>query len=124
MSKKRIYKKHLEKGRFYIHNDRHGGHPSYLFRKRDKKNYYLVIIFTSSPGPKRTKLKKSIEPMKIKTSFVHNSPTIAKRRDLGSKNLVGLKKAKMINHLLKILAIKNDSQKPTKDFYMRTIYWY
>lgn len=106
MSKKRIYKKHLEKGRFYIHNDRHGGHPSYLFRKRDKKNYYSVIIFTSSPGPKRTKLKKSIEPMKIKTSFVHNSPTIAKRRDLGSKNLVGLKISKDDKPLVKIIGNK------------------
>ena len=106
VSKKKIYKKHLEKGRFYIHNDRHGGHPSYLFKKRDKKNCYIVIIFTSSPGPKRTKLKKSIEPMKIKVSFVHNSPTIAKRRDLGSKILVGLKISKDDKPLIKLIGKK------------------
>ena len=33
MSKKVIFKKHLEKGRFYIHGDRHGGHPALLYKK-------------------------------------------------------------------------------------------
>ena len=37
MSKKKIYNKHLEKGRFYIHSDGHGGHPALLYKKRDKK---------------------------------------------------------------------------------------
>ena len=106
MSKKKIYNKHLEKGRFYIHNDRHGGHPSFLFKKRDKKNCYVVIIFTSSPGPKRTKLKHSIEPLKIKISFVHNSPTVAKRRDLGSKILAGLTINKEDKPLIKLIGNK------------------
>lgn len=91
MSKKKIFSKHLEKGKFYIHNDKHGGHPSLLYKKRDQKNTYYIVIFTSSNGPKRTKLKHSVEPIKVKISFVHNSPTIAKRRDLGSKPMTGLK---------------------------------
>ena len=91
MSKKKIYNKHLEKGRFCIHNDRHGGHPALLYKKRDKRNKYYVLIFTSSCGPKRTRLKHSIEPMKVRVSFVHNTPAIATRRDLGSKPMVGLK---------------------------------
>ena len=33
MSKKAIFKKHLEKGRFYIHSDGHGGHPAILYKK-------------------------------------------------------------------------------------------
>ena len=94
MSKKVIYKKHLEKGRFYIHSDGHGGHPALLYKKIDKKNIYFVIIFTSSPGPKRIRLKHSIEPIKVSISFVHNKPTVGKRRDLGSKPLTGIKISK------------------------------
>ena len=91
MSKKKIYNKHLEKGRFYIHADGNGGHPALLYKKRDKNNLYFILIFSSSPGPKRRKLKHSIQPAKIKQSFIHNSPTIAKRRDLGRKKLNGIK---------------------------------
>ena len=91
MSKKKIYKKHLEKGRFYIHSDGHGGHPALLYKKKDRKNIYYIIIFTSSDGPKRKRLKHSIEPIKIKVSFVHNTPKISKRRELGSFPMSGLK---------------------------------
>ena len=90
MSKKKIYNKHLEKGRFYIHSDGHGGHPSLLYKKNDKKNIYFVVIFTSSPGPRRKRLKHSIEPIKIKVSFVHNTPRVSSRRELGSKPMIGL----------------------------------
>ena len=91
MSKKKLFSKHLEKGRFYIHSDGHGGHPSLLYKKSDKKNRYYVIVFTSSDGPKRKRLKNSIQPEKIKTSYVHNSPVIAKRKDLGRKPLSGIR---------------------------------
>ena len=91
MSKKKIYNKHLERGRFYIHSDGHGGHPALLFKKSDKKNTYFVIVFTSSPGPKRIKLKHSIELIKVRVSFVHNTPSKSKRRDLGSRPLEGIK---------------------------------
>ena len=91
MSKKKIYNKHLERGRFYIHSDGHGGHPALLYKKSDKKNSYFVIVFTSSPGPKRIKLKHSIEPIKVRVSFVHNTPSKSKRRDLGSRPLEGIK---------------------------------
>lgn len=91
MSKKKIYNKHLEKGPFYIHSDGHGGHPALLYKKRDKKNVYFIVLFTSSPGPKRIKLKHSIEPIKVKVSFVHNTPSKSKRRDLESRQLVGIK---------------------------------
>ena len=91
MSKKKIYSKHLEKGKFYIHSDGHKGHPALLFSKIDKKNKYLILVFTSSPGPRRVKLKHSIEPEKISQSFVHKNPTIAKRGELGRKPLEGIK---------------------------------
>ena len=91
MSKKKIYSKHLQKGRFYIHNDKYGGHPSLLYKKNDRKNLYFVVVFTSSPGPKRVRLKHSIEPSKVKQSFVHNTPKISRRKDLGKKPMPGLK---------------------------------
>ena len=85
MSKKKKYSKHLEKGRFYLHNDRNGGHPALLYKKRDNKNMYFVVVFTSKPGKRRTKLKCSIEPSKIKITYVHNLPVISKRKDIGKK---------------------------------------
>ena len=91
MSKKKIYNKRLLKGKFYIHGDSHGGHPALLYKKRDKKNKYYIIIFTSSPGPKRKALKHSIEPIKVKVSYVHNTPKISKRKDLSSFPMIGLR---------------------------------
>lgn len=91
MSKKKMFKKHLEKGRFYIHDDKSGGHPALLYKKRDNKNLYFIILFTTSKGPKRTKLKHSIEPLKVRISYVHNSPSVVKRKHLGSKPLKGIK---------------------------------
>ena len=91
MANKKIYGKHLERGRFYVHSDSHGGHPSLLYKKNDRKNKYQIIVFTSSPGPKRKALKHSIEPIKVKKSYVHNTPKIVKRRELSSFPMSGLK---------------------------------
>ena len=106
MSKKKIYNKHLEKGRFYIHSDGHGGHPALLYKKSDKKNIYFIVVFTSSPGPKRKQLKHSIEPIKIKISFVHNTPKISSRRELGRKPMNGLKIDKEDKPLIKTIKRK------------------
>lgn len=91
MSKKRIISKHLLKGRFYLHSDGNGGHPALIYKKNDNRNIYFIIVFTSSNGPKRKKLKHSIEPEKIKQSYVHNMPKIAKRREISKKELKGIK---------------------------------
>ena len=106
MSKKKIFRKHLEKGIFYIHSDGHGGHPALLYKKRDNKHLYFVVIFTSSKGPKRIKLKHSIEPAKVKESFVHNSPKKAKRKDLGGRPLSGLSINKEDKPLIKSIEKK------------------
>ena len=122
MSKKKIYNKHLEKGRFYLHNDKHGGHPAFLYKKRDGKNMYYIIIFSSSPGPKRKRLKFSIEPIKVKVSFVHNTPSIVKRRDLGSKKKNGLKINKEDKPLIKSIEKKKWFTETDNGFpYMRII---
>ena len=116
MGKKKIYLKHLQKGRFYIHNDKKGGHPAFLYKKRDCKNMYFIIIFTSTTGPKRKKLKHSIEPNKVKESFVHNSPAIVKRRDLGSKHLSGIKIDKEDKPTIKLIAKKKWFTETNKGF--------
>lgn len=117
MSKKKIYNKHLIKGRFYLHSDGHGGHPALLYKKRDKKNLYFVLIFTSSNGPKRKRLKHSIEPIKIRVSFVHNTPKISKRRELSSSPIIGLKIDKEDKPLIE--SIKKMIHKTITDLHMR-----
>ena len=106
MSKKKIYNKHLEKGRFYIHSDRNGGHPALLYKKIDKKNKYYVVVFTSSSGKRRTKLKHSIEPIKVKTSYIQNMPAVAKRNELGRKTLNRLHIHKDDKPLVKLIEKK------------------
>ena len=91
MSKKKIYNKHLEKGRFYVHSDNNGGHPALLYKKKDNRNLYYIVIFTSSSGKRRIKLKHSLDPTRAKAAFVHDTPAISKRRDLGRKPLTRLK---------------------------------
>ena len=106
MSKKKIYNKHLEKGRFYIHSDGHGGHPALLYKKIDKKNIYYLVVFTSSPGPKRKRLLHSIEPIKIKVFFVHNTPKTSKRRELSKSPMKGLKIHKDDKPLIEVIKRK------------------
>ena len=77
--------------KWIIHSNGHGGHPALLYKKNDRKNKYYIIVFTSSYGPKRKKLSHSIEPSKILVSYIHNTPKIAKRKDLGKNKLKGLK---------------------------------
>ena len=119
MSKKIIYNKHLEKGRFYIHSDGHGGHPALLYKKNDKKNKYYVVVFTSSDGPKRQVLKHSIEPGKIETSYAQNTPKIVKRKDLGRNELKGLKISKEDKKIIETIKRKKVIHKTVSDLYVR-----
>ena len=83
MSKKIIYKKHLEKGRFYhIHEGSTNGHPGMIYWKTDKKNLYLALTTDTSKGEHRTKLKVPTEKT-IKHSYVNNRPLLAKRKNIG-----------------------------------------
>ena len=106
MSKKKIYSKHLEKGRFYTHSDRQGGHPTLLYKKRDQKNMYFVVLFTSSPGKKRFKLKHSLDQFRKKNYYVHDYPSISRRRDLGRKPLTRLKLNKEDKPIVKMIEKK------------------
>lgn len=106
MSKKKFYSKHLEKGRFYLHNDRKGGHPAFLYKKRDKKNKYYIVMFTSSPGKARRKLKHNLESNKRNGSYAHTNPLVTKRKDLGSKSLDRLRIHKDDKPLIKLIEKK------------------
>ena len=86
MSKKKIYSKHLEKGRFYSVN----GHPGFIYWKNDKKNRYRAIVTGTSNGRHKTKLKYPTEPH-IKASYVNNRPVEGGRRNFGKKILYGMK---------------------------------
>lgn len=86
MSNKKIYNKHLEKGKFYIVNK----HPGLIVLKKDKKNIYIAVITGISQHRHQTKLKHPTET-KAKVSFVNNRPVQGRRKHFGSKELVGMK---------------------------------
>lgn len=50
------------KGKYYWHKDSSikGLHPSYVYKKNDKKNKYNIVCFTSSSGKGKEKLFVSI----------------------------------------------------------------
>ena len=102
MSKKVIYNKHLEKGRFYSVN----GHPGMIYWKNDKKNSYKAIVTGTSPGRHKTKLKHPTEA-KVDTSFVNNRPVLGKRKHFGSKELKGMKFHKDDKKLINEIKLRN-----------------
>ena len=108
MSKKKIYSKHLEKGRFYHRSDSRGGHPALIYKKSDRKNKYKTLIFTSSHAEGTTKLKRSIDTANPKKKYyVHLKIYIGKRRDFGRKVLTRLRVQKEDKMLLRIIIRKS-----------------
>ena len=86
MSKKKVYNKHLEKGKLYSVNK----HPGLIIYKNDKKNTYIAVVTVTSPGRHKTRLSIPTEP-NLKRSFVNNRPVLGKRKHFGSHELVGMK---------------------------------
>ena len=85
MSIKIKYGKHIQKGRFYhIHEGSPSGHPGMIYWKNDKRNLYFALTTDSSCGEHRTKLTTPTS-WDVKHSYVYNRPTLAKRKDIGSK---------------------------------------
>ena len=90
----------IEVGEFHlIHDGSTTGHPGFIIWKDDEKNKYLVIRTDSDkPGAvsKKSKGEKHITKLKHPTdknvvnSYVHNRPLMCKRKDIGSKVLVGM----------------------------------
>ena len=86
MSRKKIYNKHLEKGRFYSINK----HPGLIVYKNDKKNIYIAVVTGTSQGRHKTMLSHPTES-NVRQSFVNNRPFLGKRKHFGSHELVGMK---------------------------------
>lgn len=76
--------KSIKKGKYYWHKDKSikGAHPSYVYKKNDKRNKYCIITFTSSKGKGRTKLNKNIDPKSDKDCYVLNTPRDVRRKSL------------------------------------------
>ena len=86
MSKKKIYNKHLEKGKFYSVNK----HPGLIVFKNDKRNIYIAVVTGTSKHKHQTKFKHPTEK-KVETSYVNNRPVSGRRKHFGSKELAGMR---------------------------------
>ncbi len=77
----------IKKGKYYWHKDNSikGLHPSYVYKKNDKKNRYNIVCFTSSKGPRRIKLNKNIDSKSNKDCYVLKNPRYAKRESFGKE---------------------------------------
>ncbi len=84
--------KQIKRGKYYWHRDSsiEGLHPSYVYKKNDKKNKYHVVCFTKSKGKHRTKLNENINPNSNADCYVLRSPKISKRKQFGNE-LYGFK---------------------------------
>jgi len=113
----------IEVGKFYfVHDGSKTGHPGFVVWKDDLANRYLVVRTDSDkPGKvtkeqKRekhiTKLKHPTED-KVANSYVHNRPMMCKRKDIGSKELVGMRFHEDDMDLINKISKRNPEYTPT-----------
>lgn len=92
--------KNIEVGKFYlIHDGSKTGHPGLVVWKDDESNKYLVVLTESDKEgniSKRESDKRHLSDLshpteeKVVRSYVKNRPMLCKRRDIGSKELIGM----------------------------------
>lgn len=107
ISKKKTVNKKLIKGKFYLHNDKNGGHPSLIFDKNDNKNYYKAIQFSTSRGTNRARMRHNLNPNSNDDQFVMNRPIDGKRKDFSTKELNRLRVHKDDKPLINKIKRKN-----------------
>ena len=78
-----------------------GGHPSLIYDKNDKKNWYKAIQFTHSKGSRRTKLNHNINSEDEGACYIINQPIVDSRKGFLSKELKGLKIHKDDKNIIK-----------------------
>lgn len=115
--------KNIEVGKFYfIHDGSKTGHPGLVVWKDDNANRYLVIRTDSDkPGSitKEEKREKHITKLKHPTedkvinSYVHNRPMMCKRKDIGSKELIGMHFHEDDMELINRISRRNPEYTPT-----------
>ena len=75
------------------------GHPGFVVWKDDEANRYLVVRFDSDKIGDIPKMHRGVRHITIlshpttndvKNSYVHNRPMMCKRKDIGSKELIGM----------------------------------
>ena len=115
--------KSIEVGKFYlIHDGSKTGHPGFVIWKDDLANRYLVVRTDSDKlgkvtkelkGEKHiTKLKHPTED-KVINSYVHNRPMMCKRKDIDSKELVGMRFHKDDLDLINEISKRNPEYTPS-----------
>ena len=113
----------IEVGKFYfVHDGSRTGHPGFVIWKDDEANRYLVIrtdsdkpgaVTKEQKGEKHvTKLKHPTEE-KVVNSYIHNRPMMCKRKDIGSKELVGMHFHKDDLDLINEISKRNPEYTPT-----------
>ena len=93
----------LFKGRFYSNYKTGGAHPALIIKKDKKHNEYLCVVFDSTNGRHRTKLKHPISENE-RNSYVQNRPLISKKNDFGNHILCGLKIHKEDKMMIKVVS--------------------
>ncbi len=123
-----IYR-NIEIGKFYlIFDGSKTGHPGYIAWKDEKNNRYLVILTESDKNGNKSKretnkrhltdLNHPTEPRVVR-SYIKKRPMLCRRKDIGKKELVGMKFHKddleKVRFVLKQKPVMSPSNKKTTD---------
>lgn len=103
----------LLKGKYYSIYVTGGSHPALVFKKNKRRNKYYVVVFDSSKGRHRTKLKHPTSK-NIKESFVQNRPYLGVKKDFGNHELLGINVNKEDKPTIEI--VKRRKPKETKRY--------
>ena len=79
----------LFRGRFYSNFKTGGGHPALIISKNKNRNEYTCVVFDSTNGRHRTKLRHPISKNES-NSYIQNRPFISRKNDFGNHQLEGL----------------------------------
>ena len=116
--------KNIEVGKFYIiYDGSRTGHPGFIINKNDQENWYLVVRTESDKKGAITKrelqrqhlidLKHPTDTSVIK-SYIRSRPLMCKRKDIGSKELIGMKFHE--DDISKVIEVSKKKPEFTKSF--------
>lgn len=114
----------IEVGKFYlIHDGSKTGHPGYVIRKDDGNNCYLVVRTESDKKGAITKRDLQRQHLidlthptdsNVVKSYIRSRPLMCKRKDIGSKELVGMSFHN--DDMDKVTTVANKEPEYTKSF--------
>ena len=123
MEKLKKFDKKLLKGKFYTtYVGSHMGHPGMIYWKNDEKNLYLALTTDTSDGRHRTRLSVPTDNI-VSKSYVYNRPFLGRRKDFGSKELVGMKFSKRDKKKI-IRYISMQEPRYSSNLSKKDIYWF